>query len=199
MTTTEIPTWRALYRVAHDLRYRELSDLIGQRVTIASLAAVEAALRRVAKRWLASDAVMRQPRTAEGTLFKYGLIDAEFVASSRLLEDEDTIEGLDAMRACGFLPRRGVVWERDEVACGAAFAHELADDLAKGVCVLKLMLKDDLPVDGHMRWLQDAVNHGHDGSVPLRLPADYLPRELTVADACVTNAGFVWFSKHLYL
>jgi hypothetical protein len=198
MTSTETPTWRSLYRVAHGLRYRELVDLIGRRVAIASLDTVEAALRALASRWLASGVVLHHPEHVEGALFKYGLIDAEFDASRALLEHEETIEGLDVMRACGFLPRRGVVWERDEVACGAAFAHELADDLAQGACVLKLMLKDDLPVEEHLGWLDDTMTR-QGGRGELRLPAGYLPRELTVIDACVTNASFVWFNKHLYL
>jgi hypothetical protein len=194
----EIPSWRALYRVAHGLRYRELADLIGHRITITSMA-VEDTLRGLASRWLMDDAALRAPGHVEGTLVKYGLIDAEFEASNRLLDHEDTIEGLDAMRACGFLPKRGEVWERDEVACGAAFAHELAEDLSEGTCLLKLMLQDDLGPEKHFQWTRDAVRHGLDHPAPLRLPPGYLPRELTVIDACATNASFVWFCKHLYL
>ncbi|HEY0478971.1 MAG TPA: hypothetical protein VGD37_15740 [Kofleriaceae bacterium] len=197
--TTEVATWRALYRVAHGLRYRELPELIGQRVTITSPETTGESLRRLAGRWLAEGAVLRHPEIVEGTLFKYGMIDAELDAARGLLDHEATIVGLDVMRECGFLPRRGEPWAADDVACGAGFAHDLAGDLVKNEGIVKLWLRDDIPVDEHMQWLSTAVNHGVDRPGRFSLPSGYLPRELTVADACVTNASFVWFSRHLYL
>jgi hypothetical protein len=32
-----------------------------------------------------------------------------------------------------------------------------------------------------------------------KLPLDYLPQEFTIKDACMTNAGFIWFHKHFYM
>jgi hypothetical protein len=197
--TTEVATWRALYRVAHGLRYRELPELIGQRVTIRSPETAGESLRRLAGRWVTEAAVLRHPEIVEGTLFKYGMIDAELDAARGLLDHEATIVALEVMRECGFLPRRGVPWAADDVACGAGFAHELAEDLARGECLVKLWLRDDIPVEEHMQRLCTAADHGVNRPGRTSRAPGYLPRELTVTDACVTNASFVWFSRHLYL
>jgi hypothetical protein len=103
------------------------------------------------------------------------------------------------MRACGFLPRRGERWEADEMACGVGFVGDLAEDLAEDRCMVKLMLRDGLSNEEHWEPLREERNAT--GSMPktLRIRAGYLPREMTVVDACVTNACSVWFARHFYL
>ena len=85
------------------------------------------------------------------------------------------------------------------MACGVGFVEDLAEDLAGDRCVVKLMLRDGLSNEEHREPLREAWNET--GSMPkqLRIRAGYLPREMTVVDACVTNASSVWFWKHFYL
>jgi hypothetical protein len=196
---TEVSTLRLLHRVAHGLRYRELTELIDRRVMITSLEMVEGALRGLTRGWVAEDARLQHPEYVEGAMVKYGLIDAQFAASNALLEHRTTMVGLEVMRACGFLPRRGERWEADEMACGVGFVEDLAADLAVGECVVKLMLRDGLSAEEHWEPLRAEWNES--GSMPkeLRIRAGYLPREMKVVDACVTNARSVWFSRHFYL
>jgi hypothetical protein len=196
---TEPSSVRLLYRVAHQLRYRELPELIEQRVTITSLETVEASLRELTRGWVAEDARLQHPEYVEGALVKYGLIDAQFGASKELLAHRTTLIGLDGMRACGFLPPRGRRWDADEMACGAGFAEELAEDLAADECVVKLMLRDGFPTGQPMEELRDEWNARGEFPTRLRIRPGYLPRELMVIDACATNARSVWFSKHFYL
>ena len=33
----------------------------------------------------------------------------------------------------------------------------------------------------------------------LKLSPEYLPKQFTIADACITNSSFVWFHKYFYM
>jgi hypothetical protein len=72
------------------------------------------------------------------------------------------------------------------------FFERLIEDLDAQSCVLKLFLEDGIGFEARMERIKAT-------SPLLTLPSDYFPRELTVTDACVTNSGFVWFTKHFYL
>jgi len=83
----------------------------------------------------------------------------------------------------------GDLWD-DDPTCLA----ELAEDLNAQQLVVRLFLElpqgsAGLPKPGEPANLFE----------PFTLPTDYFPRTFTVSDACITNAGFVWFHKHFYL
>jgi hypothetical protein len=175
----------ALLRLGRGLRYRPL-PLIGQRLRIDSLDAVEPALRALVSPWIAAGAPWGGCDVVGG-LAKYGLIDRSFDAPPALLEDPSTLVGIAALRANGM----GLRAEPDpdpeiaaaEAEMNADFLRDLADKL--GSCVLKVFLDDD--VDGARRPRR------------LSLLPEYFPRVFTVTDACVTNADGIWMGKHFYL
>ncbi len=181
-----------LLRLGRGLRYREIPELIGQRLFVDSVAAIEVAVRGLVP-WLSPDAAWGDS-SSELALFKYGIADIELRVSPSLLDHPSTSTGLDVARRQGFLPRRGERWEEldDAIGCLAAFA----EDFDPASCVLKLFLRDNIPEREHMRWLMAAAR---ERPRSLALPVGYFPRELVVEDACVTNAGFIWFCTHFYL
>jgi hypothetical protein len=173
----------AMFRLARELRYREL-PIIGRRVVIESRDAVEHVLRQLATPWITRDSRWDGCDIVAG-LAKYGLLDRWCNVDPRELEGG--LRGVPVLRVNGF-PRRApdpdpVVAAQDR-ACAAGCLEDLAEEL--GPCVLKLFLDDQLP------WSVRAPN--------LReLPRDYFPRPFIVTDACITNASGIWFEKHFYL
>jgi hypothetical protein len=184
-----------LLRIARELRYRPLPALIGRRVALASLASIEEVVRGLAWTYVPLDARWQPPEMLEGALAKYGLIDTELAAPEHLLDAPDTQRGLELLKQLGFLVSPEELAELTEAfgGDGGAFCFEqLIADLDTRSCVLKLFLQDEIEFDTR--------NARNKPTRPrLNLPDNYFPRELVVIDACVTNAGFVWFHKHFYL
>jgi hypothetical protein len=149
--------------------------------------------------WLGDGARMQSPeaRYAELALIKYGLIDAELVGKRELIEDAGTLVGLEAMRECGFLPRRGERWKEEETEGGVEFLATLDEELIRDGCVLKLMLKDGLSTEAHLERATGVLG-GATAAVKAAV-AGILPREFMVEDACVTNSGYAWFARYFYV
>jgi hypothetical protein len=195
---------RALYRMARVLRYRALPDLVGQQIRVTATASVtevvEGLVRGLAGARATTGARLRQPVAgfAELAMLKYGLIDAELEADPVLLEHPETLVGLEVMRECGVLPRRGTVWDREEREFGVAYALELEAAMIESGCALKLMLTDDCAQQ--TRWEAPGSEVlGRGTAETARALARYLPRTFEVKDACVTNSSTVWFARYFYL
>jgi hypothetical protein len=173
----------AMFRLARELRYREL-PIIGRRVVIESLDAVEHVLRQLATPWITRDSRWDGCDVVAG-LAKYGLLDRWCNVEPRELEV--ALRGIPALRANGFQrsePDPDPAAAAHDRAFVAGCLEDLAGDL--GPCVLKLFLNDQLPHDIRVRGLRE-------------LPRDYFPRPFIVTDACITNASGIWFCKHFYL
>lgn len=174
---------RALFRLGRELRYREL-PIIGHRLVIESLDAVEHVLRQLATPWLRRDGVWDGCDVVAG-LAKYGLLDRWCYVDPRELEGG--LRGIPALRASGFArgePDPDPAIEAESRAFAEACLVDLAEDL--GPCMLKLFLDDELP--GTVR-----------APTPGELPPGYFPRPFIVTDACITNAPGIWFGRHFYL
>jgi hypothetical protein len=185
-------TTKALLRLGRELRYRPL-PIVGQRVVIESLDAVEHVLRQLATPWLTRDSQWDGCDIELG-LAKYGLLDRECNVDARHLDG--ALRGIPALRANGFA--RGTFDDDPSIEAEArALAEGCITDLAADLdrCVLKLFLHDGLPDD--MRF---AHNHERYRSrlLPKLLP-DYFPRPFVVTDACITNAPAIWLAKHFYV
>ena len=188
-----------LKKVARELRYLSLSDIIGSRVIINSIETIQADSLHALAPSLPATAVLEEPeqRFLIGSLLKYGLMDLTFA----IPEPSPTVidaAGIPLLKELGFViepePRpsvraEGDVWN-DDPTCLA----ELAEDLNAQRLVIRLFLELSQDAAG-LAWLDDSAHLFE----PFMLPTDYFPRTFTVSDACITNAGFVWFHKHFYL
>lgn len=179
-----------LLRLARELRSRRLPELIGRYVHLESVADVEPCLRALLVRWVPAGARWHECN-AEGTLAKYGLIDARFDAPRALLDDPSTQVGLAVLRAAGVIPTPGE--PPPETLEGGTCLPDLAAELDQ--CSLDLYLEDRLPDHGRI----ERVKAAHLARKPLTPPPGYFPRDLVVTDACVSNAPYLWFLTHFYL
>lgn len=178
-----------MFRLARELRYRPL-PIVGQRVVIEALAAVEPALACLVQPW-AQGPLAWDGCDIEAGLAKYGLLDRWFGVESELLDDAATLRGVRALRVNGFVreepdPDPQVEAESRMLAAGCML--DLADSL--GPTWLKLFLQDDLSDEVRFHRQQRDVS---------RLLPGYFPRTFTVTDACVANASMIWLGKHFYL
>jgi hypothetical protein len=171
-------------RLAKDLRYRPLPELIGQSVVIQNVDSIEADLRQALAPLIPAEAIFEWPQRPhmERTLAKYGVLDVTFRVPSTLLQADDE-HGVSLLKKLGFLPEQSILdqlpltFENDPTCLS-----ELHDDLVPDHAFIRLWLESQ---DARPKLVE--------------LPADYLPRPFTVRDACVSNATLVWFHKHFYL
>ena len=188
-----------LRKVAKELRYLLLTDIIGSRVTIHSIETIQADILHSLSPPLPATAVLERPeqRFLIGALIKYGLMDLTFAIPEPIATGTDA-PGILLLQQLGFViaPKQhpavsadGAMWS-DDPTCLA----ELADSLNMHHFVVRLFLElppdtDGLPpLDDPAHWF-----------APFRLPTSYFPKTFTVSDACMSNAGFVWFHKHFYV
>lgn len=186
--------------MGHTLRYRTVPELIGRMVVIKSLEEIDEVLRKLAGKWAAP----QQRRDlagdlAELTLLKHGLIDAELEAARGALEHAETLVGMEALRECGFVPKRGEQWTPEERRDAVGMATILAEDMVEGSGVLKLMLTDGGTSEAHIDFLLEELKAVGGDFSKLKLRAEVFPMELKVDDACVTNSLHVWCARYFYL
>ncbi len=172
-------------RLARDLRYRSLPELIGQSVVIQHADSIEEDLRKVLAHLLPLEALFEWPRRPhmDRTLAKYGVLDVTFRIPTMMVPEE-VEQGLPLLKKLGFLPEQSILdqlpltFENDPTCLS-----ELHDDLTDDQTFVRL-------------WLEA---QGPRPKALIALPDDYLPRPFTIRDACVSNATLVWFHKHFYL
>lgn len=184
-------------RIAKQIKYRQLDSLIGKEVTVHSPETVPVDVcTSLGQDFPAGcEFVKPEARWRESALQKYGMLDLHFRAPAQLLGC-DCECGIPLLKQLEFVwdPSEENPWEELAEAFGNEAAQEdptclsmLEDDLAKGETWLRLYLTIDPPEGRH------SEPSGH-----VQLPSQSAPRSLVVRDACVTNAGSVWFHKHFY-
>lgn len=180
--------------LAHNLRYRQMSVLIDQVVTINSIETVEANIFYALAGAFPSDSHFLEPEAKYmlGSMGKYGILDLEFQVPDGLLEAEYE-SGIALLRKLHFLRRKDQLQELTDIfddlskpTGDPTCLTELCKEMDRGQTILKLFLETERiqGVGPHMIG---------------RLPLNYLPREFVIKDACITNSGYVWFHKHFYL
>jgi hypothetical protein len=197
-------TTSILKDVARKLRYRVLSEFIGQEVEIHSLETIEADIRRAYGELWPEKCTLIDKSVSPLAITKYGILDLRFlVADNKLVSDYQT--GIPLLKDLAFVVPLEKEEELKESArvLGDKFADdptclkELAEDLAKEQTLLKLFfrgeagvaiyLAQDLPIEEKVKYMESPT-----------LPPGYFPQVFTATDACFTNADFVWFHKHFY-
>jgi hypothetical protein len=93
-----------LRKVARELRYSALIDIIGARVTIHSIETIQADLLRVLSPPIPATAVLdaQEPRFLIGALRKYGLMDLTLTVPEPVLMPMD-VSGIPLLKHLGFM------------------------------------------------------------------------------------------------
>jgi hypothetical protein len=172
-------------RLAKELRYRPLPELIGQSIVIRNADSIEEDLRRALAPLLSPEMIFEWPRRPhmDRTLAKYGVLDVTFRVPTMPPHTEDE-RGVHLLKKLGFLPDQSILeqlpltFENDPTCLS-----ELHDDMTPDQTFIRLWLEAQDPRP----------------KPSLELPSDYLPRPFILRDACVSNAALVWFHKHFYL
>lgn len=179
----------AVRALARELRYRSLPSLVGRRVRIDSVAAIDRAMRAALPEVPASSALANEGIQMGLTLAKYGILDLQFVGGAI---DAPAV-GFRELRELGLLQLDEA--ERGEEALWSSDAKALTrwlDECRSGPPLTKVFLAGPRPRDVAPSWFQRLGWRG-------RRVDEYLPQELEIIDACETNGSFVWLVKHFYL
>ena len=185
--------FRLLLGIVRELRYETLHTLIDKEVTVESLDAIYDPVAALAERHLEftlepPDDATAMSKDLEGALRKYGYIDFQVPCDATIQLTKT--ENAQKVRALGFAPRLDDDDRIDDEA--DCFISELHDGMSSDTTWLKLFLHAQASdfMSARPQRARDRA-YLHDG-VPL-------PMTFRVVDACVTNAPFVWFHRHLYL
>ena len=177
-------------KILRGLRYCSLPKLIDRRIEISSIKTVEADIFAILGGDLPADSrlIVRERKYLEGAIVKYGIIDAEFSVSMRHFSACSLIDGA-TLRELGFVlspEDKDYVSQKVLADNGgdAGLLDFLADGVEKNKAMIKLFLKTNALQSPHFS---------------LKLPENYFPQIFVVADACMTNSGYVWFNKHFYM
>lgn len=177
---------RAVRALARELRYRELTRIVGRRVLVESVDAIDRSVRRVVPE-IPGDAELISTNMS-GTLAKYGILDLQY----RLPALDAPPAGWRTLRALGLLDREPAE-SPDELALTHSFLLECLDACRSGAALMLIFLEGPRPCEVVGRdWLGRGAWRGEHVDA-------YLPQELTIIDACTTNCASVWLSKHFYM
>lgn len=188
---------KLIRRIARELRYRSLDELINRELTINQLDSVEkdisAALSDVLPQGCKYVETERQ--FLEGAMVKYGIIDVTFAAPERLLNSRDE-GGISLLKDLGCIDE---VDKEDHADSPELFGSDLSclELLVEGLEKKSTLIKLFLSAEKQSTDWPELLLRIRDGS--LSVPEGYLPRSFQVEDACITNSDFAWFKKHLYL
>lgn len=184
-------TRRLLHALAHELHYRPLPQLVGRQVVIEEFAGLTALARELLEE---PGAALTRPDDAAhftAVLGKYGLIDlAATLPREGPPAPTPPRENLRVWSEAGWLERA----EDDEPELALAVGQGLEEALAElrsGVTYGRLFLHTERLFEGLREWRAWTRSGA-------TLPAGYLPRAFTIADACVTNYAGIWQWKHFY-
>lgn len=187
-----------LKEVARGIRYHSLPHLIGRKIKIINLETVEADVQKNLGKLLPNECMLNPDTVKPLGIAKYGILDLEFLVPNTTLESDYQL-GIALLRELGFdVKREQTKGTGDSLTDDPFCLPELAEDIAKKQTLLKLFLESDSIVPKYVsaRMSYEAIRELLDN---LTLPAEYFPQEFVITDACLTNAGFIWFHKHFYL
>lgn len=188
---------RLIKKLATELKYRPLFDLVGRRIIIYSVDTVEDDIRRELGSIVPEGCrLLTESQLMKGMMAKYDFLDLTFSAPAYLLNSQYE-SGISLLKALHFIrdPSEEDDEEDDEVSelfrdDPTCLGH-LVEDVSKNMTVCRMLLNSTHPRD----W--DKNNRIM--ALELRLPFGYFPQVFVIGDACITNAKSVWFHKHFYL
>jgi hypothetical protein len=137
--------------------------------------------------------------TALLTIVKYGLLDLTFDTTGGLLDESDRPR-LSILSEFGFV---GSAEENDEVCeffgNDPTCLESLREDLKAERTTLRLFLEEEPRRDLAKHMVRLAENGGLTEDFINAFLVSYFPKDFVIADACMTNAPFIWFHKHFWM
>jgi hypothetical protein len=175
-------------KVARGLRYLNLPNLIGAKVTIQSNESADSDFLAIVGDY--ADHARIEPRLISiggGTHCRYGFLDIELRGKSELLSKEAE-SGIQLLMSLGFISRkadgRPFLWPCD--------FDQMAEDIEKRETHLLLIMVDE-GFDKRERVFPPDRQPGlNDQHIP------QFPVHFQIADACLANSAHVWIWKHFY-
>lgn len=197
----------SLLRQLHMVQYRELTDLIGQVVTISSPVNIAEGVLPIAAKFLPSVHDLElNPGNLLPALAKYKLLDLSFALPQPVLSATDTITR-NMLIELGFMNAEeegpmGFVHSENEDTC----IEDLVEGTRRGKHWLKLLL-DVWPLRDALEEYITAIRPAERGPTfndqgwarLLREAETMFPSEFRIRDACITNSNIVWVHKHFYM
>lgn len=183
---TETALIRAL---ARNLRYRELTHLIGKHLHVHFVYTIEDDIRAAFESDFPAESKLIHPATdyIERALTRYGLLDLTFETPKDLLNAEFE-SGVTLLERLGFMDNAEMVELAKELATDddPTCLDELDRELQQGKTVIRLLLKAE-------------ERGGYHSGILIHPTPGVVDTDFVIEDAAVTNSGFVWFHKHFYL
>ncbi|MBZ5530062.1 MAG: hypothetical protein LAO20_01405 [Acidobacteriia bacterium] len=202
---------KQLLRRLHDVKYREISELVDRKITISSTAAIAQDVAAAAQPYLPSCGKLElRSENMLAVLAKYKMLDLSFATTIPLLSQADRVSRQTLVNL-GFVPSReepAATEDADDE--DPTCMTDLVQDTQAGHEWLKVFL-DLWPARKAVTEFMEAVKKAQRNPVPgqdafsvafeqlLREVEGLFPAQFRIRDACITNSDFVWFHKHFYM
>lgn len=200
-----------LLRLLHEVRYREISELIGKEIVISIFSSIRQELTNAVHGLIRLNGGLELTNDdLSGTLAKYAILDLKFAMAQRVLAEPDKL-GRKALSDLGFLLSKedqkvARELEEKDPTCIESLVEGLTARKEWLLVFLELAPRGD-PILERLNATQHAIQTGvpveeasifalHQAieALPTRFPAKF-----KIIDACITNSDFIWFHKHFYL
>lgn len=197
-----------LRRVSRQLKYRALPVLIGRRVVVSITVSATSEVHDQLRDSLPVGIQFKGPESKyiKASLAKYGILDLTFTVERVVWESRDG-PGMPLLEDFGFVfrdqePSEALSPFDKDPTC----LEQLQQDINEQQTVLKLFFEEQPKRDmqAYIAHLLESgkakiLFNGRGFDDLDQLLVDYFPKTFEVADACLTNADFVWFHKHFYM
>lgn len=189
--------WLSLVRtLARNVKYRELPDLIGQKITVHAFDSLLDDIQNGLNISESASLIVKDYLLLRGAIAKYGIVDLRYHVSPDALKISSS--GVRVLRDLALAPPSEQL--EDEFDSGENFADALAltyledivEETTTNSSYLLLFLRTKLPrldaKESLKRYFQYMKS----------FPNDFFPREFIVEDAALSNTRMAWISKHFY-
>ncbi len=193
-----------LLQQLNQVRYRELSDLIGRTVTISSLHRIGADLLLAVNSSVPPVSTVKPDFDQRAILGKYKMLDVAFPLQEPELSPSDTV-GRQGLVELGYMEEHEAATNEKTEKDDDYFLRDLIQQTQQGKEWLKFVL-DVWPLRDACREYMNAIRpNGQNADSDeawgkLMIQVDQLfPGQFRIRDACITNARYIWFHKHFYM
>ncbi len=202
---------RQILRRLHDIKYRELSQLIDKKITIETFHSMATDVETEVRPYLPPCGKLKlRSDNALGVLASYNMLDLSFATETPVLSKEDKINRKTLFDLN--------LWEQKSQ--DKSLADTETGDEDDGTSCLELLIEygqagyESLKIfldvwperepsaeyrQAKLRALQTGTLRSPEFGGMLAKTTDIFPQMFVVRDACLTNSDFVWISKHFYM
>jgi len=198
-----------LRKVARRLKYRPLPELVGTKVTIQSAKSAPAHIGAVLQKTFPFHIQFSDPKEPwiSVGLAKYRMLNLTFRLDGVEWQSSDS-GGISTLQELGFIIRSDQVseevWKSMSEDEDPTCLKELYDEITQSQVLLRLFIEED-PRTPLLEYMNETMRAGKGhlfsgGIAEMEaLLEGFFPHKMVVTDACLSNAGFVWFHRHFHL